>query len=279
MARRKTVNDLSFKSTPGGDLELDGFEDGDVFEDPFEVEDKEEEEEEEGEEEGEEGDEEEFEEEEFEEDQEEKEDKASKGIGSRLDKLEGMMQNLMLALATGDKPSKKKADEDEDDEDEELPDELDNKTLVKVLSKKIDKTINQRFNQEMGKHAPALEQANINSQFQRLAATHGQKFVDAIPTVARIMLKGDIRDAEKAYAIFLTTGGGRVSKKVSAQKEVAKIRRRTVDADSRDSVGEMRHLPPRTQFKQLKGSDGDIFERAFNSAVVDAARGAGRRRR
>lgn len=270
MAKKKSVEDLDFKFS-NGELELDGFEEGDEFEDPFEEEEEEE---------GAEGDEEEEEEEEAEEEEEEIEEKATRSTAAdkRIDRLEGLVEKLLLAVATGDKVAKGKADEDEEDEEDEIPDELDNKTMVKLLSKRIDKSIDKRLNQEMSKHTPALEQANINAQFQTLAAEYGQKFVDNIPAVAKVMLKGDIRDARKAWGILQTMPGfGKGSKKVSAEKTVQKLRRKQVDADSRDSVGEMRQLHPRTPFKQLKGSDQDVFDRAWNSALVDTARGRRRR--
>lgn len=253
---KKTVDDLNFNFGDDGELELSGFDEDDEFADDEsdEIEDD--------------GD------VVVEGDDEDVEDKSSDliSLATRVGGIEATLQALpqMIANSISGAMTKGKKDEDE----EEIPDELDSKQIVNILSKRIDKVIGDRLGSVMEQHQPALQQAKATADFQSAAAKHGQKFIDKMPQVAKIMLKSNgSLNVEQAWDIvkdFQPTFN-----RLSKEELIAKARKAKVDADSKDAVGDIDSA--RTKFKKLEGkNDSEIFDKAFNAAMMKAARGSKR---
>lgn len=257
---KKSIEDFDFKFTDNGDLELEGLEEGDDLDALMQDLNGDEEEEEEQPET-------ETETEETEEEEESTGDIVS--LAARIGGMEQTIQNLPLLIADAIAKSMGKKAEDEEDN---LEGELDSRQIVNILAKRIDKAVETRVSDIMKVHQPALTQASVTAQFQNAAAKYGQKFVDSIPVVSKVMLKSNgTLDVEQAWDVVKSVGGGgNVKPKVSKEAVEKKVKKSTVDSDTAESIGA---LEQRQKFEGRKGkNDSETFDRAFNAALLKSLR-------
>lgn len=208
------------------------------------------------------------EEESDEEDEDEYKVETSNRVVRELSKrVSSMEKNIdIIAAALKNRVSKRdESDEEEDDDDDEIPEELDGKALVRVLTKKIAKTVDTAVDGKLKKYESAMNEAEAARVWRSAAQKYGDPFVKAMPVLARFMIRTGINDPEQAWKGYrMLRPEQRQKLKVDAQKAQKRIARRKVDADSDDVVTER---PARTPFKKLKGTDTDVFDAAFGSAV------------
>lgn len=243
---KKDVADLDFLYNDDGELELSGF---DSDEDELEEEPEDEEEDTESEEESE------------EEDSERSEDGNIVSLAARIGSIETTLQSLPdiigKAIGAAMKPI---------EEEEEIPDELDSKAIVNILSKRITKAVDAKIGSVMDQHKPALTQAKLTADFQNAAAKYGQSFVDRMPLVSKVMLKSNGNlGVEEAWAIVKDFGSSK--SKANRKDIISKTKSRSVDADSKDSIGDTESA--RKPFKKLEGkNDSEVFDKAFRAAMA-----------
>lgn len=266
---KKSVSDLDFDFNAFGDLELTGFADGDEFEEEDILEDEEEEVEE------------------VEEDEDVEELDEAPTVKSRLDGLERTIQALpqMISTAIASAINGGRQQKEQDD-DEDIPDELDNKQMVNILAKRMQKAVKAEVTnavKDMKDSDPDLRDARVTAEFQRCNAKYGQKFRDRMIPVAKIVQRSNYGiSVEDAYLSISDMP-------VSSRQQPAKVSQKTgkvpkqvrVDADSDDAVGDInqQNQRPKLDIKKIKQiSDADMFQHAWNGSLMQAARGARRRR-
>jgi hypothetical protein len=251
---KKNVADLNFSFGDDGELELGGYDEGDEFEEEEYAEDEEEVEDDE----------------EIEEEEEEVEEDDSIDLAARVDGLEKTLQALpkMISDSVASALGKKKDEEEE----EEIPEELDSKQIVNILGKRMEKAVDKRVNSIMEQNEPALRQARYTAEFQAAATKYGQRFVDRMIPIARIIQKSNYTvKVEDAYEALKDVPIGKAAQgKTIGTKKIPKTVK--VDADSKDRIGQP---PPRPKFnsKKIKEmSDADVFSQAWNTSLLSHAK-------
>ena len=261
---KKSVSDLDFSFGDDGELELTGFSEDDVFEEEEELFDEEEAEE-------------------VEEEEVQEEDQAS-DFETRLSAMEKSIQSIPQmvtnAIVSAMGNNQNKVDEDED----EVPEELDNKQMVNILAKRMEKAVKKEVGTIMQQNEPALKEARLTAEFRAAASKYGQKFIDRMVPVAQIINRVEKSGGKiSAEDAFLSVKDLPVANKQGASRNVkqqSKPKSVKVDADSDDSVGDINQVPgrPKMDTKKIKEmSDADMFQQAFNGAMLSHVRGVRRR--
>ena len=253
---KKSVAELDFDFSEDGELELTGFGEGDEFIEEDELIDEEEE-------------------------VEEEEDTTS--VTVRLSNLEKTMQSLPQMIATSIASALNKTTQKQDEEEEEIPDELDNKQIVNILAKRMQKSVKETVNtavKEMHENDPAVREARMTAAFRQCQQTYGQKFTDRMIPVAKIVYASKYtispEDAYLSIADLPVPSGKKVAPTQKTGKKPVRV-----DADSRDAIGSVEKSISRPKFdsKKIKETtDADMFQHAWNSALMSAARSGSRRR-
>lgn len=256
---KKSVSDLEFEFGEDGELELAGFDVGDTFEEEEELLDDNEIEEEE--------------------EVEEEEEDSTPDLDARVNSIEKTLQALpqMIATSISSALNGVKAKEEEE---EEIPEELDNKQIVNILAKRMEKVVKKEVGDSLNSRLdndPAIREARLTAEFRACFSEFGKNFQDRMIPVAQI-----VQRVEKA--------GGKISVKDAylsikdmaipeSKKRSDKVSKKPVrvDADSRDSVGEV-PIRPKFDSKKIKEtSDTDMFRHAWNSALLTTAKRGARR--